>query len=220
MLRPTQPTANTLFVIFLGYGWLFIQSGSGTAEILLDALADKFLFVIKHETNKVKSSTCLIVTTFGYRKNLIITFYRESQFFTQIPVYLGENIVQVLFVAMQKYHIIRISEVILNAQFLFHPMVKVCKNQIGKVLRQIVPYRDTGCAVNDLVKQLQRVGTLDFVAYNSLQCFVVDAWIKLANVYFEAISGVLNIFQRIIYFLHTAVYAPAFNARKCILSKH
>ena len=60
----------------------------------------------------------------------------------------------------------------------------------------------------------------DFTAHDLFQHIMVDTRIEFLNVDFQAISGVLHVFQRFIYFQHTPVYTPIFDARKRVRREH
>ena len=55
-------------------------------------------------------------------------------------------------VLVQKKHVVGIPEIIFDTDLLFYPMVKVCEEQVGEILRQVIADRDTGGTIYDLVE--------------------------------------------------------------------
>ena len=41
-------------------------------------------------------------------------------------------------VLVQKNHVVGIPEIIFDTDLLFYPMVKVCEEQVGEILRQVI----------------------------------------------------------------------------------
>lgn len=62
---------------------------------LFDALTQPYMCVIKHISNKVNTSSMF----FSYRKYLVIVFYAQVQFYGQVFAYVGQQLVQIVFIA-------------------------------------------------------------------------------------------------------------------------
>ena len=75
MFRPTEPRGDSLLVS-LCVKWRFaaVQTCCGVAEILLNALADKFLFPEEQITDIIKRTPMFVITVLCDREYLIIAF--------------------------------------------------------------------------------------------------------------------------------------------------
>jgi len=136
----------------------------------------------------------------------------------QVFPHVNKNPVQPILVVGKNHNVIGISEIILHALFLFQPMVEICKIEICEILRKIVADWDTAFnRINDFVKKPKQPGILDFPADNLLQDVMVDAWVEMADVDFQAIlcSGGVVI-QNESNVLCAFVDSPVLDARICV----
>lgn len=127
---------------------------------------------------------------------------------------------QECFVSVEKYHIIGIPEVIFHPDLLFDLMVEICEIQVGEILAQIIPDGHTVRAVDDLIEQGQCIRAFYLAADDLFEYIMVDAGIEFPNVYFQAISAVFSVLNRLIYLFHTAGYPTAFDARKRVCGEN
>lgn len=129
-----------------------VETGGGTAEILLDALAHERLSVVEYEPYEVEAPPVLILAILGDREYLLIPFQGEFQA-AQILLDFGKQSVEFLFRGCEEYHIVGISEIVPHPLLLLDPMVEVGEHQVCEVLAQIVADRHAVGAVDDRIEQ-------------------------------------------------------------------
>lgn len=90
MFRPSEPRANSLLVLLECGRWvLSVEPCDRSAKVLLDALAHLLLLPIEHKAYEIKGASVPVVAALGYREDLPIVLYLESEFIFEVWLYLG-----------------------------------------------------------------------------------------------------------------------------------
>ena len=131
ILAPTPPTANGLLVC--RFRWCFlalVQLCHPAAKVLFYGFAQQCVVVIEHKTKEINAA-CI------HREHLVVALHFQLQAAHIFP-YVVQQCVQWFLVRCKYHNIIGITPIIFHALCFLYPMVKVCQEQIGKVLGKIV----------------------------------------------------------------------------------
>ena len=161
------------------------------------------MVVIEHESKEINSARV-------NREHLMIAFHFQLQTLHICP-YVTQQRVQGFLVRCKNNDVIGITPIILHALFFFQPMVEIRQEKVCKVLGKIVANRNAvqgrchqipgvrvsdkipnrnvsvDVGINDFIQQRQKATIFYFPLYHIFQHFMVDGWVKLANVNLQAI---------------------------------
>ncbi len=119
---------------------------------------------------------------------LIVPFHVEQPVVVLVVVDVHQDIVQERLAAGQHDHTVGIAVVISHADELFKPAVEFRQVQVGEMSGDVIADGYAIGGVDDAIDQPQHVGVFDFLPHDHFQCVVVDAWIELAHIQFEAVA--------------------------------
>ena len=231
ILAPSPPTTNGLFVCrFRWFSLALVQPCHPAAKVLLNGFAQKGMCVIKDETKEINAA-CI------HGEHLVVALYFQLQSAHIFPDVTQQS-VQWFLVGCKSHNDICVTPIIFHALCFLYPMVKVCQEQISKVLGKIVAdwnavqwcchqfTRDwvgyeipnwnvrVGVWINDFIKQCQKAIIFYFTPYHAFQHFMVDRRVKLPNVNLQAIFCPGGVFSQCLFYRHCAsVDAPVLDAR-------
>ena len=140
VLRPTQPRGDSLFVGFRVKRRLpFVELGGGTAEILFYALSDELLFPVKLVTDIIKPLPVPVVSVHGNREDLPIILNPQFKFLFEIGLdKLVKEPPQRFLAFAIKGEVVGVFLAVYLPN-LIHFVHEIGKEQVGEVLRQVVP---------------------------------------------------------------------------------
>ena len=209
--RPSQPRCQRLSEC-LGGKSLPHEPGCLPAEVSLYGLAQQLLSAVEPVAHEVQRTPVPVVAALRYGEDLPVVLYGQAQPLLHVFPYLPERPVKPLLAVAVEDEVVGI---LLAVQFecLVHPVHEVCEAQVGEVLREVVAYGQSGCAVYDFVQQPQEVSVLDFPPYDAFQHIMVDGRVALADVHLQAVQRSSPVLPyRPPHMARASLYAPALDA--------
>lgn len=115
-------------------------------------------------------------------------------------------------VGRQNHQVVCVAEIVFYALLLLEPMIEARQVEIGKILAEIIPDRNTGHAVDNLVQEREQPIIFQLPQKLGLEDIMPDGRIELPDVQFQAIHRSCLIPECSLHCFEGTMDAPSFYA--------